>query len=200
VFTGDVFEGTTVPGATRPKTVMIVQHPCAMRVDGVNLVPRLLVVELRRYKVLEPAEWARNSRVMPLPDLRPDLTSGKRHQAAFFTEVHLADPDSLGTRIASLSPRGVSLLLQRWVHHNSRVVVHTSEFTRVVAGPYEEADLIEEWCEERASLDAASATAECVGWLREDLGGGLTRQKQLEEEQNRSTIRKDLRQRLRELG
>lgn len=200
VFTGDVLEKTPVLGGPKPKTVMIVQHPCAMRVNGVDLVPRLLVAELRRHKVLEPAAWTGNSRVMPLPDLLPGVTSGRRHQAAFFTEIHLAESEELGPCIASLSPRGVSLLLQRWVHHNSRVVVPTQEFTRAVGGVYEEADLIEEWCEERDAIDVATATAECVSWLREDVGNGRTRQKQLEEEQNRSNIRKDLRRRLRELG
>jgi hypothetical protein len=49
VFTGDVFAKVTVQsvGATRVKDVMVLQHPCALRSNGVDLHPRLVVAELR---------------------------------------------------------------------------------------------------------------------------------------------------------
>src|SRR5262249_59510546 len=64
---------------------------------------------------------------------------------------------------------------------------------------FEEADLIEEWCFERAAEDvpAADATAECVHWLRQD-GGGIMRQRMLEDDQARRSVRRQMRAALRE--
>lgn len=66
---------------------------------------------------------------------------------------------------------------------------------------YEEADLIEELCEERLALNIPpeKATAECVTWLREEVGG-VTRQRMLEDEQNRSQIRRQMRLAIRSLA
>jgi hypothetical protein len=82
-------------------------------------------------------------------------------------------------RIACMSQTGVNFLLQRWVHHNSRMVVLTWQYQQTSSGAYEEADLIEECCEERmeAGLAAAKAAFEAMEWLCEDLDGVPTRQK-----------------------
>ena len=66
---------------------------------------------------------------------------------------------------------------------------------------YEEADLIEDWVEQRldAGLDIREATVEAVKWLREDAGGGVMRQMLLEDPQSRSTVRQQLRVALRQL-
>ncbi len=122
----------------------------------------------------------------------------KRHQAVFFDSPFLvAAEDLLGeNRIACLSPVGINLLLQRWVAHNSRAVIPTFEYQAVTSGPYEEADLIEEWCEERGSkgVTIPAATSEAVAWLREDMGEGVAkRQDQLGDPQRRSLIRKEMR-------
>ena len=204
LLTGDVFENSTVrdlDGEFQSKTVMIVQHPCAMRLNGVDLVPGLLVAEIEKHQLLKPERWTGFMRIMPLPDLKADHEeAAERHHAAYFNKPHVVRPDMLGTRIASLSVRGVNLLLQRWVHHNSRVVVPTSTYVKVIGGVFEEADLVEEWCGERQSLDNSAAAAECVSWLREEpADGGPTRQRQLDDEQYRSSVRKQMRQRLREL-
>ncbi len=52
--TGDVFEKTLVQGigATKTKTVALLQHPCALRTNGVDLVARLLVAEVRQFTPL----------------------------------------------------------------------------------------------------------------------------------------------------
>lgn len=203
-FTGDVFEDSAVrdlAGELQTKAVMIVQHPCAMRLNGVDLVPGLLVAEVLSHQLLKPDRWTGFTRVMPLPDLKlSEEQAAVRHQAGYFNKPHIVEPEALGRRIASLSIRGVNLLLQRWVHHNSRVVVPTSAYLSVIGGVFEEADLIEEWCAEQPEVDTAVATAECVNWLRdEQADGGPTRQKLLEDEQWRSGVRKQMRQRLREL-
>lgn len=197
-FTGDVFTDVTLAAgdATRTRNVMVIQHPCAIRTDGVNLVDPLLVSEVRKHKELPPEDWQGHGKLMPLPDLMPDIDTGRRHQAAMFDKLHLVAPADLKNRVACLSQPGVNLLLQRWVHHSSRFIVPTQDFQTVTGGVFEEADMVEEWCEERVSeaLSIADATAECVAWLRQEsaTGGGM-RQRMLEEPQNRSAIRKEMR-------
>lgn len=204
-FTGDVFGKVSVrkpDGTLKAKTVAIIQHPCAMRADGVNLSPSLLVAEVRPTKVLPPSEWAKYGKLAPLPDLLPSVTSNKRNQAAYFDALYLAQPEDLeGGRIACLSQLGVNLLLQRWVHHSSRVVVPTWTLNEVTGGVYEECDLIEEWCEERIGPDlpASAATRECVDWLREERKGDESRQKLLENPQFRGDVRREMRQFLKSL-
>lgn len=203
VFTGDVFERVPVQGLgeTKTKAVIVLQHPCALRFNGVDLHSRLMVAELRNHKVIPVEDWTGHASKMPLPELIPALDTGKRHQAAFFDEPYLVGPDDLGLdkRIACLSQTGVNLLLQRWVHHNSRMVVPTATYQEVSSPAYEEADLIEEWCEKRieAGLEIQEAAVEAVKWLREDAGGGMTRQRLLEDPQNRSTVRRQMRAALR---
>lgn len=204
VFTGDVFERVPVQslGQVRTKNIIILQHPCALRSNGVELHPRLMVAEVRQHRVIPVEEWNGHLSKMPLPDLKPTVTSGRRHQAAFFDEPYLIGPDDLDPdkRVACLSPSGVNLLLQRWVHHNSRAVVPTATYQDVSSPAYEEADLVEEWVEERleAGLDIREAGVEAVKWLREDAGGGVTRQELLQNPQSRSIVRQQLRAALRQ--
>lgn len=203
LFTGDVFADVPLAGSTetvKPRTVLVIQHPCAMRTNGYELVLRLLVAEVRHHRPLTAEEWTQFGKLMPLPNLFPDIEGRRCHQAAFFDQLHLAEARALTRRVACLSQFGVNLLLQRWVNHNSRVVVPTFEFNRATAGVFEEADLIEDWCFERAAVDVpvADATAECVHWLRQDGGGGIMRQRMLEDDQARSTVRRQMRAALRE--
>lgn len=205
VFTGDIFEKVLVQGLgkTKTKTVMVLQHPCALRVNGVDLHRRLMVAEVRNHKIIPVEGWTGHVSKMPLPDLIPNTTSARRHQAAFFDEPYLVGPDELDLdkRIACLCQTGVNILLQRWVHHNSRAVIPTATYQEVSSPAYEEADLIEEWVEERldAGLDLQEATVEAMKWLREDSGFGVMRQQLLEQPQNRSTVRRQLRAALRQL-
>jgi len=105
-------------------------------------------------------------------------------------------------RVAILSQFGVNILLQRWVHYNSRVVVPTTTFFDQTSGVYEESDLIEEWCEERAlaGIMIDIAAKECVDWLRETKPDSTRRQDSLNSPQSRSAVRKELRIRLKEIG
>lgn len=202
-FTGDVHEHTevqVVDGRSEYKTIMVLQHPCAIRTNGVELVPRMLVAEVRPHQLLPPKQWAGYSRVMPLPELRPETDGDEPHQAAYFVDLALVAPAAMGPRVAVLSARGVNLLLQRWLHHNSRVVVPTGDFLRTVGGPFDEADLAEEWCEHRNDADPDGSAAACLAWLRQPATpGGAMRQRLLKDEQNRSAIRREMRQHLRGL-
>jgi len=205
LFTGDICDHTPVitpDGQEHTKTVMVVQHPCALRTNGIDLVGRLLVAEVRRHRVIPSADWTKFIKLMPLPDLVPTVDTGMRHRAAFLSELYLADPSKLGPRLACLSPLGVNLLLQRWVHQNSRVVVEAHRYNEVTCGPYEEADLTEDWCQERIGdgLTQDEATAECLDWLRQPHNeGGVLRQHLLADPQRRASVRQAARAHVRSL-
>jgi hypothetical protein len=138
---------------------------------------------------------------MPLPDLVPTVDSSKRNRAAFFDELYVADPSKLGPRMACLSPLGVNLLLQRWVHHSSRVVVETHRYNEVTCGPYEEADITEDWCEERMpdGLTQDEATFECLDWLRQPHAEGGPLRQQLLDHPRRALVRQASRLHIRSL-
>lgn len=204
LFTGDVFAKVDVVrlGEEKRKNLIVLQHPCAMRKNGTDLVPLLLMAEVRQHKLLEEGQWGGHGKLMPLPELLPSVTSGRRNQAALFDELYLVEPEKLrGRRVAVLSQFGVNLLLQRWVHHNSRVVVPTATFFEQTSGVYEESDLIEEWCDDRTAAGTAidDAAKECVEWLRESTPDGVMRQQLLVNPQSRSAVRKEMRSHLKDL-
>ncbi len=200
-FTGDVFSGVRIAGERDSRNVIILQHPCAIRTGGVKLVGKLVMAEVRPLSpLIPPSNWTTGHyRCMPLPllivdDKRPD-------HSARFDAPHLATPEQLqeASRIACLSQKGVNLLLQRWVHHNSRVVVPTYQYQTMTAAQYEEADMIEDWCADRADdgIEASDALLEVDEWLSvKDTQGG-SRRDALKDEQQRSTLRRDLRAHLR---
>jgi hypothetical protein len=203
VFTGDVYSGIEVPGESKNRAVMILQHPCALRSDGVTLHNRLLVAKVRPHPLIQREDWRGHIAKMPLPELIPSTDSGRRHQAAFFDELYLVAAAGLdpAKRIACMSQTGVNYLLQRWVHHNSRMLVPTWQYQQVSSAQYEEADLTEYWCEERMEdgLSIEEASVEALKWLREDAGDGVMRQQLLEDPQRRSAVRREMREHLKDV-
>jgi hypothetical protein len=196
VLTGDVLDDVEVtePDGSRARlSVMLVEHPCTLRSDGVNLVPKLLVAAVRPRE--GGGSWRGNFSLMFLPGLRP-----QEHAAADFGDPYVVSPGQLemGHRVACLSTFGINLMLQRQVHRTSRVVVPTLQFQAANEGVYEEADLIEEWCLDRGDqgVDPLEATSECVEWLRVTVNG-VRRQDLLRDPQQRSTVRKEMRAHLR---
>ncbi len=135
---------------------------------------------------------------MPLADLIVDGTP--THYAGFFVDHQLVRPESLdiNRRVACMSQRGVNLLMQRWVHHNSRVIVPTHNYQDVTSPQYEEADIIEEWCIDREDdgLSLDDATVEIDTWLTGDKSPTSPRAR-LEDPQQRSAIRREVRAHLR---
>ncbi len=196
VFTGDVFFGVDVQGAAlrETKDVIVIQHPCALRTDGVNLVESLLVVEVMPDQLYRPREWKGNYKLMPLPELR---SGEKSHFSARFTSPLLASAEDLNVerRVACMSPVGVNLLLQRWVYHNSRAAIHSSVYDDAVSAQFEEADAIEEWCTTRAKVGVSlgDATSEADAWLSDSSASGIPPRVQMENRQYRTTIRKTMR-------
>ena len=201
IFTGDVFTGVQLPGSTgkvKARSVVVLQHPCSMRSNGVDLAWHILVAEVSKWKTIDKPGWTGgNFNLMPFSDLRPDVTSQARDQAANFDNIYTVEPDQLVTRIATLSPFGVNLLLQRWVHYSSRVVVPTQTFHEQTVAFYEEADLIEEWCDDALNDDLRAETHSCLDWLRTDRDG-TSYQEMLRNPQSHSMIRRAMRKELRE--
>ena len=202
ILTGDVFAQVDLPGSTgkiKPRTVIVMQHPCSMRANGVDLARYVLVAEVTKYtRILLESEW--NSgfyNFMPLPVLRPKSDETNDNCTVCFDNLHSVESSMLQTRIAILSTFGINLLLQRWVHYCSRVIVPTYQFQEATGSFYEEADLIEEWCEESiqdVNSDAIyKATQDCVTWLRANREG-QTYQNMLKDPQTRSYVRKKMRE------
>ncbi|WP_417233817.1 hypothetical protein [Arthrobacter sp.] len=138
---------------------------------------------------------------MPLPELKPEPAS---HFAANFQVPHLVESNALvpENRIACLSQIGVNLLLQRWVHHNSRVIVPTFDYQEVTAEQFEEADLVEEWCEDlAASPDEVETETEAAHeWLRSASSEqNMSWQKLLKNPQSRGAVRSAMRKQIRKL-
>jgi hypothetical protein len=196
IMTGDIFAGVGVAApreAPRSRTLMVLQHPCSMRPDGFNLAPSLLVADVHPMKPIAPAEWVGRGRLMPLPELIPNIDSNRRHQVAEFTRTFHVHPDDLGLdkRIACLSPRGVILLFQRWVFYASRVVVPSYDFHDVILPVYEEIDLLEDWCEDAIAggRSLQDAWIDVNTWLNKD-AGGVTRRTALGDPQKVGEIRR----------
>jgi hypothetical protein len=209
IFTGDVFTGVQLAAESEPKTLIILQHPCAIRTDGITLVPRILVAEVQRASILAPSKWpAGHFKQMPLAELVPgDGDKAPQHYSALLHVLHLATPAELqrATRIACMSQIGVNLLLQRWVHHNSRAVVATHLYQEVSSAQFEEAEITEDWCIDREDdgVDIATATTQIDAWLSTATDDGSTNRDLLKNPQKRSNIRKAMRshlQYLRDVG
>lgn len=204
MFTGDVYENaeTTIAGETAHRIVQIIDYPCDLRTNGIDMVPEVLVVEVVPFQVLKDSQWQGFGKIMPLPGLRGG-TGAKNGFASQFERRALVAPEKLGTiRIATLSQAGVNLLHQRLAHRTTRVVIPTLTINERNVSVYEEADLIEDWCTEREDdgLDMQTALTECMSWLRDkDDNSGSMRQDMLKKPQERSTVRQAMRAHLRKL-
>ncbi len=169
-----------------------------MRTNGVDLAWQILIAAVTNRKEIDEPGWlGGHFNLSPLPDLFPGATTQSRHQAANFENLYTVAPGLLTSRVASLSPFGVNLLLQRWVHYSSRVVVPTHDFHEQTVAFYEEADLIEEWCEGTSSDDLRAGTLACLEWLRTNQDGS-TYQELLRNPQSHSMVRQAMRKELRE--
>jgi hypothetical protein len=189
-FTGDVYR------LASGRIVALVQHPCAMR-RGVALAPKLLACEVKVDSSGPPKDWSRGHfKRMYLSDL-----AGMSYFVDF-EEFDAVTRDELeaGTRIAILSGLGVNLLVQRWLHHNSRVIVPTITINLQTSGPFEEADLTQEACDDLLAAGRTIADAMTIvdHWLDEAGGASETSHRDmLADPQQRSSVRASLRRQVR---
>ncbi len=199
VFSGDVWADVSVPDSAHPITAMILQHPCSIHQD-VYLRDKLLVAEVVPQSIpILPSKWRNGyARHFPL-----HLLWGDDHAVARYDLFHTVKKDVLqaGRRIACLTQFGVSLMMQRWVYYNTRVIVPTADFTAMTVPQYEETDMIEEWRElrEEDGVSTEDSTREIADFLNEKPDGKTSRRDQLKDPSQRSHVRSALRARRREL-
>lgn len=151
----------------------------------------MLVVEVEEGVVR--SKWTKQAYTeMPLPDLFGD---GKNYVAKFIN-VQVVDSDSLDPeiRVATLSQLGVNLLLQRWVYHNTRVAIKTSTYDDQTFGPFNEAELLEDWMGEFPAKE--DALLEFDKWIRD---GNPSKQDKLKNTQSASGVRREMREYLKKL-
>lgn len=188
IFTGDLIQ---LHGAN---LVCVLQHPCAFR-NGSSLATRILVGEVADVSDV-PSDWsAGHFKAMFLPDVEGDHSHAVRVK---FQDIQISSPQQLtaGQRIAVLSAYGVNLLLQRWIHHNARIVVPTSRLETSTAGPFDEADLIGDSVPELLGkgMSAVDALAWIETWLSGSHGGtGGSRREALTSRQTAGSVRAELR-------
>jgi hypothetical protein len=182
-FTSDVYR------LEDDRLVMILQHPCALR-SGPDLHPKLLVavVDLDTLR----SNWAKAPFAkMPLPK----LVDGNDYSADF-VDLDTVESALLVAcdRVAVLSHFGVNLLMQRWMHHSTRLAVPTHTYSDATIAQFDEADLVEEWVDDRVDegAEAKAAEDECESWLNVKVGD-RRRRALLGDRQQASSVRRDAR-------
>lgn len=187
LFTGDVLR---VDG----RLVALLQHPCSMR-HGTNLVPRVLAAAVQPWEQGVPSKWNGHFRRMFLPSL--DEVS---NWAIDFDEIELIDAATARSaeRVAVLSQVGVNLLMQRWLNHQSRVIVPTLTINEMIEGQFDEADLTGDAMAELVDggIDPEEGLAKVDAWFDDGPRGG-TKREALNDPQKRSTVRAELRKAVR---
>ncbi|QGU03145.1 hypothetical protein CKALI_11505 [Corynebacterium kalinowskii] len=201
ILTGDVFENVFLEGSEGPKVVIVLQHPCSMRVKGTEIRPKLLVAELKMGPTWKKQrDWEGNFAKMCLPDLAQELDTGE-DWIVHFDDLHIVPTASLQDRTAILSPTGINILLQRWVNYSTRVYVPIEKFHLPVNSFLNETEFIETWCSEldaETSEEIAEQTSNCINWLREKVHG-VRRQDKLKDPAEISKLRKDMNSHIKEL-
>lgn len=203
IMTGDVFFDVPVHGVGEIMNldVIILQHPCAMR-NGPDLIPQLLVAVVEQFQdplkdnLRHRSQWERNYTLMPLPLINYGPESADENLAAFFVEpvlVRAADLDKAKRR-ACMMPEGVALMLQRWVHHNSRGVIPLWRYEHIIKIPYMESNAIAEWCEVRGpAIGVEAAEQEAEAWLSAPDEYGTPRRLMIDVAHVRAKFRKTMR-------
>jgi len=188
LFTGDVLQ------VASDRTVALLQHPCSMRRRRV-LVPRLIAAAVKPATEPPPSKWHGNYRFSYLPSMNGDANA-----VIEFDDVDVIPSSDAqeAERLAILSQRGVNLLLQRWIHHQSRVIVPTIKINEMIEGQFEEADLIGDEVSDLVAQgwSACTALSRVEDWLDEG-GKGNTHRQALADPQKRSSVRRDLRTQVR---
>ncbi|MDN5731040.1 MAG: hypothetical protein L0K41_06290 [Yaniella sp.] len=186
-FTGDVFQ---VKNSS--DMMIMLQHPCSLRIDGSVLEERLLMAQITIGKN-HRSDWNKHAFAeMPLPEL---IEGDDTKYVVSFRHLELVESETFGdgsSRIATLSSHGINLLLQRWIFQNSRVIVPTMTYEEQISGPYNEADLEAEWLSELDGTQQGTSTT-FHQWIRESPDGSdIRRQAMLEDPQQRAFVRREM--------
>jgi hypothetical protein len=156
IATGDIFRGAPLPSAPAGDVAhdltMLVAHPSAMR-KGAALEPMARAATVAPINNLSKRKWPPGHfNVFPLP-LLSDVAKANGFEVparGWGALLELAAPVetealNVETRVACLSPEGITLLLQRLVHADTRVAVKPCLITKLFAPKLEEIELLESW-------------------------------------------------------
>lgn len=192
LFTGDVLR----PNDTGVD-VCLVQHPCAMR-RGNELVEKVLACTLTSEPIQMRSDWSKGDfKKGFLPALRDG-----NHYGVDFTDLVVFDREELKSmqRVAVLSALGVNHLVQRWIYHNSRVVVRTITIHDQIAPQHEEADLTMEFVDQLVDSGVlpTDALAQVDRWFDDPAEPGGVLRYRLLNPQKRPVVRKRMRVLLKE--
>lgn len=155
---GDVFSGVSMPGvdSSDENYAMLFMHPCTMR-NGVVLKPNVTVIRVRQHSARkrlldQPADWADNFKVMPLPDM---LGNGTDTFFADFMSIATVNSKMLdrANRVARFSLPGRAQFQQRIIYHMTRFAPSVDVLESATAAVEEELALQEDWV--GASMRAA---------------------------------------------
>jgi hypothetical protein len=194
ILTGDVFREVVIPGVSdSPGLAMVLAHPCSMR-EGAHLRSHVSMASVQPRSPIVFPQWDGNYGAMPLPDL---VDVGDQTLRATFELSGRVDTAGLARhlRVASLSPLGLLVLLQRLAHYLTRVVIDLDTLLESVEHVLEEADLFEEWTRARWGLGAGPADAvlaceaEFDEIMRRDVGSTTARHA-LRDPKLRATVRR----------
>jgi hypothetical protein len=191
---GDVFADVEIPGVDDGAGyAAVLVHPCAMRADGVTLAARLQVARVESGHAIPLDRWiSANFKQMPLPEMVPG--NGDPGYAVMFDLAgRVATIDLRAeSRVACLSPYGISLLQQRQVHHLTRYIVPSEALHATCANVLAEAELLEEWmlAAEASGVGVEEASAAFHDLIRAPNAAGESLQDDLKHEAKRAGVRR----------
>jgi len=191
-FTGDIYE---LPADTDAASTVIalVQHPCAMRSAG-KLRTTLLACVVRVSGQKQRTEWKNR----PYAEFAIQDSDGNSFLIMDFDQLLVVSSEviSEARRTLVLSQAGVNLLVQRWIHYNSRVVIPTITIDEQLAPQFAEADLVMDVTSQLTQWGVGSddAEAQVEAWLSTvDGSPERSRRLRLKDPQNRSAVRREIR-------
>lgn len=200
IFTGDVYDDVQIPLIQDTGSIVVIEHPCAIRGSHSHLNEYVLVAAVSRHDPVGKNGWTRmHYDLTPLPDLKGDeLYVGE------LQKIGRAATDDLRRkpRIACSSEFGINLLQQRLVWHLTRCFVPTASFAEAFSHTFEEADIAEDWIDllTDAGMSADEAASMFDEFLTQDIRDGRTLQKDLQDLQLRSAVRTACRSRALEIA
>jgi hypothetical protein len=160
---------------------------------GPSLNPELLCALVRDTGAKYRSDWS--NAPFDLCYL-PGLTN--THAAISFRDITTipAEAAAKAQRLAIMSLYGVTLLIQRWIHFSCRLVVPTTSLADVFAGPFDEADLVEDAVANlvRTGWPVPDAEARVDQWLSGvSEESRISRRQRLNDPRQRSAVRREVR-------
>jgi hypothetical protein len=159
IMTGDVFTDVMLDIDGHDGTVMVVAHPCAMRGALGQLRPRVVVAPVVPFRNIPFRRWPKGDYgVLPLLELHGE---DDEPRAVELQDLNAVQSDRLdrANRTLSLTDHGIYVLVQRFVHCLSRVVVGVDKLQEQAGAVLLEAELEADWVDDLADLEDPDSIA-----------------------------------------